>query len=41
MGNVCPNLHKQLIIELVENLKIIVEKHLFANSDIVTKEFTK
>lgn len=41
IGNVAQYLHKQVIVGLVEKLKVIVEQHIFANSDIVTKEFTK
>jgi hypothetical protein len=41
MGNVCAYLHKQVVIFLVDKIKSAVEKHLFTQSDIVTKDFTK
>lgn len=37
LGNVCQYLHKHVIIFLVDKLKTIVERHIFAQSDIVTK----
>lgn len=37
IGNVSQYLHKQVVTDLVEKMKVIVEQHIFANSDIVTK----
>lgn len=41
ISGVCPYLHRKVVGEIVERLRVYLERHIFENPDKITKEFTK